>query len=207
MAWLAMLQKAFSISFLLCSRLQVGPGIMSPFPRRPSARQVPVHCAPDTVYGAACRAIGSPVQHRSRAEIIRLTVDTLHKQLEAVRLLVGQLIQLVKESHAPPPEELVCPCLQAALAKAPRTSSVRTLLNLFGQRTPSGSSQAAAVGPLADSGPASLLGKSIANLRSTLRKPEQPESVSWLPGFQRGLTVPLADTHVCSARFAAWSPA
>ena len=80
----------------------------------------------------------------------------------------------------------MCPCLQADLAKAPRTSSVRALLKLFGQRTSSGSSQEAALGPLAASSSARLLVKSITNLRSTLRKPEQqPMSVSWLLGVQR----------------------
>ena len=92
---------------------------------------------------------------------------------------------LVKEPRSPSSEQLVCPCLQDGLAKAPRTSSVRALLKLFGPRTSSGSSQEAASGALADSSSANLLVKSIANLRSTLRKPEQPESVSWLLVFQR----------------------
>ena len=80
----------------------------------------------------------------------------------------------------------MCPCLQAGLANAPRTSSVRGLLKLFGPRTPSGSSQEAALGAPADIRSGSLLVKSIANLRSTLRRPEQLNlSVSWLLEFER----------------------
>ena len=86
-----------------------------------------------------------------------------------------------------PPQKLVCSCLQGGVAKAPRNSSVGALLKLFGQRTSSGSSQEA----LADGGAASLLVKSIANLRSTLRKPEQqPECVSCLLGCSGAVTSP-----------------